>query len=140
MTKVLLVDADILVRASLAAYLRECGLHVLEAANDEEARALLSEHSATIDILFADAGSAEAIGFALASLVRQEHPGIGVILAGNIETATRKAGDLCDDQPSISKPYDHRFVLDRIRRAVAARERSCGSPRTSALRRAADTE
>lgn len=139
MTTLLLVDADILVRASLAAYLRECGLHVLEAANDEEARALLSEHSATIDILFADAGS-DAIGFALASLVRQEHPGIGVILAGNIETATRKAGALCDDQPSISKPYDHRFVLDRIRRAVAARERSCGSPRTSALRRAADTE
>lgn len=139
MTTVLLVDADILVRASLAAYLRECGLHVLEAANDEEARALLSEHSATIDILFADAGS-DAIGFALASLVRQEHPGIGVILAGNIETATRKAGDLCDDQPSISKPYDHRFVLNRIRRAVAARERSCDPPRTSALRRAADTE
>ena len=139
MTTVLLVDADILVRASLAAYLRECGLHVLEAANDEEARALLSEHSATIDILFADAGS-DAIGFALASLVRQEHPGIGVILAGNIETATRKAGDLCDDQPSTSKPYDHRLVLDRIRRAVAARERSCDPPRTSALRRAADTE
>jgi|TARA_Y100000815_G_scaffold257010_1_gene265212 hypothetical protein len=79
-------------------------------------------------------------GAGLASLVRQEQPGIGAILAGNIETATRKAGDLCDDQPSISKPYDHRFVLNRIRRAVAARERSCDPPRTSALRRAADTE
>jgi len=67
-------------------------------------------------------------GAGLASLVRQEQPGIGAILAGNIETATRKAGDLCDDQPSISKPYDHRFVLNRI------------PPRTSALRRAADTE
>lgn len=140
MTTVLLVDTDILVRASLAAYLCEGGFQVIEAANDEEARALISELSPTIDILFAEAGSAGTASFALASWIRQEHPGIAVIISGNSEAATRKAGDPCDDQPSVSKSYDHQFVLDWIRRAVAARERNADPFQISALRRAGDTE
>lgn len=128
MTTLLLVDADILVRAPLAAYLRECGFRVLEAATSEEARAFLTDQGSAVDILFADAGSTEAVGFALASWARQEYPDIDFILAGNVEAATKKAGDLCDDEPSVSKPYDHQLVLDRIRRAAAARERSGRKP------------
>lgn len=39
---VILVDADVLVRTSLGAYLRECGLHVVEASDVEEAREVMS--------------------------------------------------------------------------------------------------
>lgn len=123
MTTLLLADADILVRAPLAGYLRECGFRVLEAATNEEARAFLADSSSAVDILFADAGLTDGGGFALASWARKEFPDVAVILAGNVEAATKKAGDLCDDEPSVTKPYDHQLVLDRIRRAAAARER-----------------
>lgn len=128
MTTLLLVDADILVRAPLAAYLRECGFRVLEAATDAEARAFLADTSSAIDILFAEAASGDAGGFALATWARKEYPDVAVILAGNVEAATKKAGDLCDDEPSVAKPYDHQLVLDRIRRAAAARERNGTKP------------
>lgn len=128
MTTLLLVDGDILVRAPLAAYLRECGFRVLEAATDDEARAFLTDPSSGVDILFAEAESTGAGGFGLASWVRKEYPGVAVILAGNVEAATKKAGDLCDEEPSVAKPYDHQLVLDRIRRAAAARERNGTKP------------
>ncbi len=94
-----------------------------EAATEEEARAFVTDPASAVDILFAEAGSSDASGFALASWVRGEFPDVTVILAGNVEAATKKAGDLCDDEPSVAKPYDHQLVLDRIRRAAAARER-----------------
>ena len=128
MTTLLLVDADILVRAPLAAYLRECGFRVLEAATDAEARAFLADTSSAIDILFAEAASGGAGGLALATWAPKEKSHVSVILAGNVEAATKKAGDLCDDEPSVAKPYDHQLVLDRIRRAAAARERNGTKP------------
>lgn len=44
---------------------------------------------------------------------------LDLILAGNVEAATKKAGDLCDEEPSVSKPYHHQRVLDRIHRPRA---------------------
>jgi DNA-binding response OmpR family regulator len=119
---VLIVDSDVLVRHPLAAYLRECGYRVLEAADTDEARALLGGQDITVDVLLARGPAA----FALASWVRTAHPEIEVILAGSIETEASKAGDLCEEGQAEALPYEHKFVLERIRQLMAGRGRKGG--------------
>jgi DNA-binding response OmpR family regulator len=121
---ILLVEAEELVRTPLAQYLRECGYRVLEAINSKEAQKLLSEGSQTIDIVLADIQTLQGSGFAFAGWVRENKPGIKVLLAGTVAAAARRAGDLCEEEPPIRKPYDHQIVLDRIRRLLAERDRS----------------
>ena len=121
---VLLVDAEELVRTPLAQYLRECGYRVLEAINAEEAQSLLSEGSQTIDIVLADIQTLGGGGFAFAAWVRQNKPAIRVLSVGTVAAAARTAGDLCEEEPPIRKPYDHQLVLDRIRRLLAERDRN----------------
>ena len=50
------------------------------------------------------------------------HRRIEVILAVTVAKAAEKAGDLCQDGPALSKPYD-KLVLDHIQRLLAARDR-----------------
>jgi DNA-binding response OmpR family regulator len=121
---VLLVEADILVRHPLAEYLRECGYTVLEAANTDDARKLMAEGPQAVDAVLADVDVPGEGGFALAAYIRANHPGVQVILAGSVAKATAAAGDLCEEGPSLAKPYDHQFVHDRIRRLLAARDRN----------------
>jgi DNA-binding response OmpR family regulator len=121
---VLLVDAEALVRAPLAQYLRECGYRVLEAIDSKEARRLLSEGSQTINIVLADIQTLGDDGFAFAAWVRQNKPGVRVLSAGTVAAAARKAGDLCEEEPPIGKPYDHQLVLGRILRLLAERDRN----------------
>lgn len=120
----LIVESDIVVRGPLAAYLRECGYEVVETANAAEARTILSESGRTIDIVLADIDAPGENGFALAAWIRENHPDVEVILAGTVAKAAEKAGELCNEGPALSKPYEHQFVLDRIRRSLAARDAS----------------
>ena len=124
---VLIVEADILVRHSLAEYLRECGYRVVQAANTDEARTLLARRRRrlVIHVVLADVsvpGGENA--FALATWIRANHPEVQVILAGTVDACTERAGELCEDGPTLSKPYDHQLLLDRIRRLLAARDRT----------------
>ncbi|HEY1735795.1 MAG TPA: response regulator [Methylovirgula sp.] len=121
---VLIVEGDILVRSALADYLRDCGYRVLEAANGDEAREILIEPAAAVDLMLANVNAPKDSGFLLAVWVRKNCPHVEVELVGSPETATQKAGDICADGPAPATPYDHKFVLDRIRRLMAARERS----------------
>ncbi len=119
---VMVVEVDILVRHPLAKYLRECGYRVIGACNADEARRLLNADFASIDIVLADA-DASGSGFELAAWIRGNHPKIEVILAGSVTKAAEKAGDICQDGPALSKPYDHKLVREHIRRLIAARDR-----------------
>lgn len=120
----LLIDADILVRAPLAAYLRECSFRVLEAGSGADARKFVNDATVTIDIVLADADLSDESGFTLAAWLREKRPGLEIILAASPEQAAQKAGDLCEGGDPLTKPYDHQLVLDRIRRAIAAHERN----------------
>jgi DNA-binding response OmpR family regulator len=128
--RILIVDSDILVRHPLAEYLRECGYRVVEAANFDEARTLFMQRRRplAINAVLADVdapGAENALAFA--AWIRANRTGIAVILAGNTDAAAEKAADLCEEGP-LGKPYEHRLVLDRIRRALAARDRARGRP------------
>ena len=120
----LLVDGEELVRAPLAQYLRECGYRVLEAINAKEALGILSGGSQLVDIVLADIQTLGEEGFAFAGWMRENKPGIRVVLAGTVAATARKAGDLCEEEPPIRKPYDHQLVLDRIHRLLAERDRN----------------
>ena len=119
---ILILDSDILVRHPLAEYLRECGYHVLEASNAAEARTIIAESNVSIDVVFADAAGPDEDGFALACWIRANHTRIEVVLVGTVDKAAHKAGDLCREGPAVAKPYDHQFILDHIRRLLAARD------------------
>jgi DNA-binding response OmpR family regulator len=119
----LLVDGEELVRSPLAKYLRECSYRVLEAVNAKEAMRILSHDLQVVEILFVRMESLGNDGFAFAAWVRKNHPSVRVVLAATVAAATRKAGELCEEEPPIRKPYDHQLVLDRIRRLLAERDR-----------------
>jgi DNA-binding response OmpR family regulator len=117
---ILVVDSDVLVRTPLAEYLRECGYRVFEAGDASEAEVLLNDETRQIDIVLADVDTGDESGFALARWIRDSFPAMRVVLAGTILASVEKAGDICRDGPALSKPYDHRHVLDRIQRLLAA--------------------
>jgi len=127
--RILIVDADILVRHPLAEYLRECGYRVVEAANFDEARQLFTQRRPlAINAVLADVNAPGVENaFAFSGWRRANRPGVAIILAGNIDATAEKAADLCEQGP-LGKPYDHQLVLDRIRQALAARDRARGEP------------
>jgi DNA-binding NtrC family response regulator len=101
---------------------------VLEAVDAAEARAVLGAVD-EISLVLAEGAAPEDGGFVLQAWIRENYPDIDVILAGSVTRAVEKAGDICRHGPALAKPYHHQFVLDTIRRLLAARDR--GKPRTS---------
>lgn len=124
---VVIVDADVVVRAALASYLRDCGLQVIEASDTSEARVLIEAGGKEIDIVLCDAGTVGTeASFGLLHWAREHHPDATVLLAGNVAAAARIAGDLCEQGPQLSKPYDPSMIVDAIRQALAAKRRNAG--------------
>jgi DNA-binding response OmpR family regulator len=110
---ILVVEPDILVRMPIAEYLRGCGYKVLEGLRADDVVTVLGSEQ-KIDIIFAEVQlGASFDGFGLAQWVRQNYPGVDVILTSGITKAVEKAGDLCDEGP-LEKPYHPQEVLRRI--------------------------
>jgi DNA-binding NtrC family response regulator len=125
---VLVVESEILIRHPLSEYLRGCGYEVVEASSSAEARRVIIDGAKTVDVVLGDIKSWGESGFALASWIRANSPGIQVTLAGTLAKTVEKAGALCGEGPALSKPYDHQLVLDHIRRLLAAKDRSGAGP------------
>jgi DNA-binding response OmpR family regulator len=108
------VEDEVLIRLSLAEYLRECGYRVFEAVSVAEARAVLDADT-PVDLVFSDVNlPGTENGFALATWIRQHHPDTKVLLTSGVANAAGKASDLCMDGPMLAKPYEHEGVLRRI--------------------------
>jgi CheY-like chemotaxis protein len=125
---VLMVESDVLVRRPIAEYLRDCGYRVIEAGNTDEALLILNPGEIQIDVVLADAqASGKLDGFGLSHWLRKNRPDAQVVLAGTIAHEAKEAGDLCEEGPHLAKPYEPARLVDRIKRAVAARDRA-GKP------------
>jgi CheY-like chemotaxis protein len=112
---ILVVEDEILIRLTVADYLRECGFHVLEASNADEAVRVL-EAGVEVDIVFSDIQMPGGMdGFALAQWIRQHHPGVRVLLTSGLGRTTAVARDLCEENPLMPKPYDHGSLLERLK-------------------------
>jgi CheY-like chemotaxis protein len=118
---VLVVEDEVLLRLVIAAYLRDCGYKVIEAADADEAVLVLTQPDLVVDVLFSDIempGSMD--GFGLAQWTRANRPGLEVVLTGSVPRAVNAAANLCEEGP-VPKPYEPQSVHDRIRRLLAAR-------------------
>lgn len=121
---VLLVDHEVLVRMAIAAYLRDCGYTVIEAASGAEAVTVLVEGNRPVDVVLSDVEvSGPTDGFGLADWIRRHRPGLRVILAGTPGRAAEAAGELCEKGPALGRPYDPKAVVDMIRRMLSAASR-----------------
>jgi CheY-like chemotaxis protein len=117
---VLVVDAEVLVRMAISAYLRDCGYRVVEAASADEALAVLRQTDLTIDAVLCDVALPGSMdGFALARWIRDHRKGLNVLLSATPARAAERAGDLCQEGPHLSRPYEPQVVVDRIRRLLA---------------------
>jgi DNA-binding NtrC family response regulator len=119
---ILLVEDEVLVRAPIAQYLRDCGYRVIEAVNAEEAMTVLLHEETIVDVVFSDIEMPGAVdGFGLAKWIREHRPGLDVLLAGTINRTVENAKQLCAEG-SVPKPYDAQIVHNHIKRLLAARK------------------
>ena len=120
MRTVLVVEDEVLIRLVIADYLRECGYRVHEAANADEALAVLEAPNVAVDIVFSDVimpGSMD--GFGLARWIRANRPQVDVVLTSGIDRSAEIAGVLCEAGPLLEKPYEPQSVVDRIKQLLA---------------------
>jgi CheY-like chemotaxis protein len=112
---VLLVDDNDAVRATTAAYLRECGLSVIEAP--DAARALELLETARVEAVMSDIimpGELDGIG--LAQVIQTRWPGLPVLLVSGY--SERAADAQTRGFPVLNKPYSLPDVERRLRALV----------------------
>jgi two-component system, response regulator PdtaR len=117
---VLVVEDEVVVRMSVAAYLRDCGYQVIEAKTADEAMAVLGTQT-KIDVVFSDIlmpGSMD--GLALSRWLHRMQPEIKILLTSAIVRAAEIAGQLSADETALmSKPYDYEELRRRIETLIA---------------------
>jgi DNA-binding response OmpR family regulator len=120
---ILVLDDDVLVRRSVVQLLRECGYRVLEAASTDEGIAT----AIPVDVVLSEIvipGSMNGVGFA--QWARSIRPELKILLAETPERTVKNAAELCGAGPMLKRPYEHRLVLDRIKRLLVARAQQGG--------------
>jgi CheY-like chemotaxis protein len=116
---VLVVEDEVLVRFALAEFLRDCGFRVLEAADADEAIALL-RHDLAVQVVLTDVEMPGRLnGFGLARWIREQRPAIRVVITSGHAQAAREASELCAEADYVAKPYDPTHLLAVIRRLLA---------------------
>ncbi|WP_426128522.1 response regulator [Pararhizobium sp. PWRC1-1] len=115
---VLVVEDEIVIRMDITTFLEDEGFTVHEAANADEAIALLNEYPA-IKVMFTDIDMPGTMdGLKLAAAVRDRWPPVQII----VTSGHRQLSDelLPVQGRFFSKPYDHSRVISAIREMVAA--------------------
>jgi CheY-like chemotaxis protein len=117
---VLVVADEVLVRMAVSEYLRECGYNVVEASDAREAIEIMTS-DVMVDIAFSDITMPGSLdGFALAQWIRRERPDIKVVLTSGVARSAKAAGELCEEGPTLAKPYEHADLERRIRALLAS--------------------
>ena len=65
-------------------------------------------------------------GFTLARWVRQNAPGIEIILTSGYAGAAQQSKELCLEKSFVAKPYEFDRLLDQIKQSLARRVRQGG--------------
>jgi len=113
LTTIMVLEPDVIVRAEISDFLRECGYRVIEGVDAEDVREIIKSGT-RIDVLLAEVHLLGASsGFELAQELRQTQPEIAVILVSSINNVVEKASDLCGRGP-LRKPYRPEEILRRI--------------------------
>jgi CheY-like chemotaxis protein len=108
---ILVVEDEVLVRMALAETLRDAGYSVLEAANADEALAVLAS-SAPLDVVLTDVNMPGSLdGVALGRYVRTTRPTLKVVVvSGRVDPET--AAEAAD--AFLAKPYEPASIVRTI--------------------------
>lgn len=108
---ILVVEDEVLIRLSLAETLRDEGFSVVEAANADEALAILASSTA-LDVVLTDVNMPGSLdGVALGRYVRSTRPELKVIVvSGRVPPAA--AAEAAD--AFLAKPYDPASIVRTI--------------------------
>jgi CheY-like chemotaxis protein len=129
---ILFVEDEPLVRMDMAEFLRQSGYRVSEAGNAAEATEILGS-KLTIDLVLTDIQMPGAMdGLALARWIRENRPGVEVLIATGGAKFGEKAENLRDFGPVLKKPYTGRDLLARVREALSRRSSPTSSGAASA--------
>src|SRR5262245_11636411 len=123
---ILVVEPDILVRMVIASYLRDCGYKVLEGVSAADVMTVLGSGQ-KVDLVFSEVQlPGRVTGFDIATVLRDQYPGVDVILTSGAARSADKARDLCEEGP-LEKPYEPQEVVRRIS-LLRERRRSALTP------------
>jgi CheY-like chemotaxis protein len=118
---VLVVEDELLIRMLLSDYLQDCEFTVFDVANAAEAIAFLEAGEFPVDAVLTDVRMPGGMdGFGLARWIRENRPGLPVLITTGDKTKTEAATELCEQNPIISKPHDLKLVAARIRAVIDA--------------------
>jgi DNA-binding response OmpR family regulator len=110
---IVLLEVDVLVRMTLAEYLRGCGYKVIEGSMPLDVFAIL-EAGIPVDIVLTEARlGGDLGGLQLARQLRARAPEINVMLTVGVGNAAEKAGELCD-YGVLEKPFHPQELVRRI--------------------------
>lgn len=116
-TTVLLVEDEMLVRMMVVDHLEELGFRVVEAGSAAEARERLAADDGATAAAVVDVGLPDGKGDALAAEIRDQRPGLAIVIAsgyGEHDLRERFRGD--SRIAILGKPYDP----DQLVAALAA--------------------
>jgi PAS domain S-box-containing protein len=118
---ILLAEDQPEVRSIGSAVLTRYGYQVLEAANGEQALAIIRSHPGPIHLLLSDVVMPSMNGPELARRVQADHPGIRVLFAsGYTDDAIVRHGVLDPGVAFLQKPFTPTALLKKIRELLDA--------------------
>jgi PAS domain S-box-containing protein len=119
---ILLVEDERPVRSTIRRLLERHGYKVLEASNGQDALTLIAARNGEINLVLSDMVMPGMGGMELASRLRSVAPKLPVLLmTGYTEEAITRAGEQPHDEQIIEKPFTMNTMLEKVRRALAAK-------------------
>jgi two-component system torCAD operon response regulator TorR len=130
---IVIVEDDPVTRAKLALYFTEAGYRVSEAEDGEAMREILAERPA--DLLMIDIQLPGEDGLALTRELRQGSE-VGIILVtGRTDTVDRIVGLELGADDYVTKPFDQRELLARVKNLLRRVKRAASASDTGSVRR-----
>ena len=118
---ILVVEDDVAVRAVARQFLKIGGYQVLEAANGEEALAIVENYSNAIDLVITDVVMPKMSGPELVEKLKTMHPDLRVLFVSGYPGATvAKQIGLQATIPLLQKPYNLKSMTSKVREILSA--------------------
>jgi DNA-binding NtrC family response regulator len=136
-SKILVVDAEAELRASLTSFLAKQGYAVVETSSQEEAVRHL--HAGEIDLLLAEVATPKADGLSLLKSARELEPPVPVVLMsryGNVRLAVDAIRMGASD--FLAKPFELEDLRESVARALNGSTPRSGAPATRRAARRRD--
>jgi PAS domain S-box-containing protein len=116
---ILLVEDEEDVRVLIRQILHECGYHVLDAPQGDEAVRRAGQYGGRIDLLVTDVVMPQLGGRGVAERLQQLHPELKVLyLSGYTDDAVVRHGVLEKNMPFLQKPFSPAALAQRVREVL----------------------